>query len=77
MTLTVPWDTCMKVQKQQLEPDKEQLTDLKLEKGYDKAVYCHAICLTSVQSTLCEMPGWMNHKLEPRFPGEISMTSFM
>ena len=76
-TLTVPWETCMKVQKQQLEPDMEQMTDSKLEKEYDKAVYCHPICLTSMQSTLCEMPGWMNHKLEPRLPGEISMTSFM
>ena len=23
----------------------------------------------------CEMPGWMKHKLESRFPGEISITS--
>ena len=28
-----------------------------------------------MQSILCEMPGWMNHKLESRFPGEISTTS--
>ena len=32
-----------------------------------------SLCLFSfVQSTSCEMPGWMNHKLESRFPGEIS-----
>ena len=30
-----------------------------------------------MQSTSCEMPGWMNHKLESRFPGEISTTSDM
>ena len=27
-----------------------------------------------MQSTLCEMPGWMTHKLESRLPGEISTT---
>ena len=25
----------------------------------------------------CEMPGWINHKLESRLPGEISITSDM
>ena len=28
-----------------------------------------------MQSTSHEMPGWMNHKLQPRLPGEISATS--
>ena len=28
-----------------------------------------------MQSTLCEMPGWMKHKLESRLVGEISITS--
>ena len=28
-----------------------------------------------MQSTSCEMPGWMKHKLESRLPGEISITS--
>ena len=28
-----------------------------------------------MQSTSCEMPGWMTHKLESRFLGEISTTS--
>ena len=33
-------------------------------------------CLeTYMQSTSCEMPGWMKHKLESRLPGEISITS--
>ena len=30
-----------------------------------------------MQSTSCEMPGWMKHKLKSRFPGEISITSDM
>ena len=33
--------------------------------------------LTYIQSTSCEKPGWMNHKFEPSFPGEISITSDM
>ena len=28
--------------------------------------------LTYMQGTSCEMPGWMKHKLESRWPGEIS-----
>ena len=49
----------------------------KLGKEYVKAVYCHPTYLIYVQSTLCEMPGWMNHKLQSRLPGEISTTSHM
>ena len=30
-----------------------------------------------MQSTSGKMPGWMNHKLESRLPGEISITSNM
>ena len=30
-----------------------------------------------MQSTSCEMPGWKNHKMELRLPGEISTTSDM
>ena len=33
--------------------------------------------LTYMQSTPCEMPGWMKHNLESRLPGEISTTSDM
>ena len=36
----------------------------KLGKEYIKAVYCHPAYLTSMWSISCEMPGWMNHKLE-------------
>ena len=49
----------------------------KLGKEYDKAVYCHPACLTSMQSTSCNMPGWIKHKLESRLLGEISITSDM
>ena len=28
-----------------------------------------------MQSTSCDIPGWKNHKLESRFPGETSTTS--
>ena len=31
--------------------------------------------LTYMQSTSCEMLGWMKHKVESRLPGEISITS--
>ena len=31
--------------------------------------------VTYMQSTSCEMKDWMNHKLESRLPGEISITS--
>ena len=30
-----------------------------------------------MQSTSCEMPGWMNYKLESKWPGEISTISDM
>ena len=65
------------VKKQPFEPDIEQGTGSKLEKEYVEAVYYHPPYLIYMQSTSCEMPGWMNHKLESRFPGEISTTSDM
>ena len=67
----------MWVKKQQLELDMEELTGSKLGKEYVKAVYCHLAYLTSVQSISCEMPHWIDHKLESKFPGEISTTSDM
>ena len=63
----------MQVNKLQLELDMEQQTGSKLGKEYVKAVYCHSGHLTYMQSTSCEMLGWMKHKLESRFPGEISI----
>ena len=66
----------MQVKKQQLEPDMEQRSGSKLGKEYVKAVYCHhPAYLTPVQNTSCKMPGLINHKLESRLPGEISITS--
>ena len=75
MTSPVSYKTCMQVKKQQLEPDMEQWTGSKLGKEYEKAAYCHPAYLTYMQSTSCEMPGWMNCKLEQRLLGEISKTS--
>ena len=77
MALPPSWDICMQVKKQQLELDMEQWAHSKLGEEYVKAVYCHPTCLTYMQSTSYEMPGWMKHKLESRLPGEISITSDM
>ena len=52
-----------------------QQTGSKLGKEYVKAVYCHLAYLTYMQCTSCEMHNWMEHKLESRLPGEISITS--
>ena len=60
----------MKVKKHQLEPYMEQQTGSKLEKEYNKAVYCHPAYLTSMQTTSCKMPGWVNHELESRLLGQ-------
>ena len=65
----------MQLKKQQLEQDIEQRINSKLEKEYNKAVYCHLAYLTSMQGTSCEIPGWMIHKLESRLLGEISTTT--
>ena len=67
----------MQVNKEQLELDMEQQTGSKSGKEYIKAVYCHPAYLTYMQSTSCEMPGWMDHKLESRLLGEIPITSDM
>ena len=67
----------MYVKKQQLEPDMKQQTGSKWGKEYAKAVYCQSVYLTYMQSTSCEMQGWMKHKLESRLRGEISITSDM
>ena len=40
-------------------------------------MYCHSTYLTFMQSTSCEMLGWMKHKLESRFLGGISIISDM
>ena len=75
ITSTVSGETCMWVKKQQLEPDMEQRIGSKLGKDYNKAVYCHPVYLTYMQSILREMPDWMNHKLESILLEETSATS--
>ena len=63
----------MQVKKQKLELDMEKQIGSKSGKEYVKAVYCYLAYLTYMQSTSCEMLGWMKHKLETRLPGEISI----
>ena len=60
-TLPVLWETCKWVKKQQLELDMEQWTGSKMGKEYVKAIYCHPGYLTYMQSTSCEILGWMKH----------------
>jgi len=55
----------------------EKWTVSKLGKEYIKVQYCHPSYLTFMQSTSCEIPGWMKHKLESRLQGEILITSDM
>ena len=74
-TWPASWEICMQVKKQWLELDMEQQTGSKLGKEYVKAAYYHPAYLTYMQSTSCEMPGWMQHKLESRLPRDISITS--
>ena len=65
----------MQVRKQQLELDMEQQTGSKEEKEFVKAVYCHPVYLTYMQSTSWETLDWKKHKLESRLPREISIIS--
>ena len=76
-TLPACCKTCMQVKKQQLEPDMEQQIGSKSGKEYVKAVYYYPAYFNYMQSTSCEMLGWMKHKLESRLPGEISISSDM
>ena len=61
ITLPASCETCMQVKKQKLESDMEQWTDSKLGKQQVKAIYYHTAYLPSMQSTSCEMVGWMKH----------------
>ena len=45
-TLSLFWDTCMWVKKQQLEPYMEYLIVSKMEKEYDKVLFIHSAYLT-------------------------------
>ena len=44
----------------------------KLGKKYDKPMYCHPAYLTYMQSASCELPSWLNHKLESSLPGDLN-----
>ena len=57
------------------EQGMEQWTGSQLGKEYVKAIYCHPVYLTYMQSMSCKMLGWINHKLESRLLGEMSTTS--
>ena len=50
-TWPASWEIRMQVKKQQLELDMEQQIDSKSGKEYVKAVYCHPVYLTYMQST--------------------------
>ena len=52
----------------------EQQTGSKQEKEYVKAVYCHPVYLTYMQSTSWETLDWKKHKLESRLLEEIWIT---
>ena len=54
----------------------EQWPDLKLGKEYIKEAYCHLAYLTYMQSTSCEMQGWIKLRLDSRVLGE-AITSDM
>ena len=55
----------------------EKMDCFHLGKEYIKAAYCHPAYSAYMESTSCEMPGWMKLKLEPRLLGKISITSDM
>ena len=63
----------MQVKKQQVRTGHETIDWFRIRKGVFKAVFCHPAYLTFMQSTPCEMPGWMNHKLESRILGESNV----
>ena len=76
-TLHASREIWMQVKKKQLELDMEQQTCFTWENEHVMAIYCHPAYLTDMQSTSCEMLGWMKHKLESRLLEEISITSDM
>ena len=43
-----------------------------LGEEYHKSVYCYSTYLTFMQSTSCEMRGWMNKNMGSKLLGEIS-----
>ena len=52
------WETCMQVKKQQFEPDINNGLAQNWQE-YIKAIYCHPAYLTSMETTSCEISGWI------------------
>ena len=48
----------------------------KIGKGVQQG-YIMSLCLFNYMQSIMQNVGWMNHKLEPRLLGEISITSDM
>ena len=63
----------MQDKKQELKPDNG--LDQNWEGSTIKAAFWHPAYVVFVQSTLCGMPGWINHKVELRLLREMSATS--
>ena len=67
-TLLVSWETNLYVGQEATVRTEHGATDwFKIGKGVWQECILSPAYLTSMQSTSCEMPGWMNHKLESRF----------
>ena len=75
----LPPEKCVSGQEVTVRTGHGTQTHSKSGKEYIKAVYCLPVYLTYIQGTWQngDMMGWMNHKLESRLPGEISITSGM
>ena len=69
-TWPASWEICMQVKKQKLELDVEQQTGSKSERSMSRLYI-----VTLLIWLICKMLGWMKHKLESRWLGEISRTS--
>ena len=54
---------------EETEPDMEPWAGSKLGKEYIKAVYCYPGNSTYMQSTSCEMLGWMKYKIGIKIAG--------
>ena len=70
MGISVSWETCMQVKKQQLELYMEKNDWFKIGKGVQQAVYCHSAYLTYMQSISSKMLSCMSYKLDSRLRGD-------
>ena len=75
-TWPASWEICMQVKKQQLELDMEQWTGSKLGEKDIKAVYCHPVYLTYIQSIM-RNTGLDEAQTAIKITVEISITSDM